>query len=637
MAGAAAALEALRDVHSLTREDIRMSRIRGRQRGWIRRENGIWKLTYRVYQRTPDGEWSDSKQTVDLGDGSMTLKQANAAAKPFLDRANRVAEKPSIRMSVADFIDQQFARRANTHHYRYLIENFIRPALGLKQLCDVRPIDCQAIIDRAGKKYSSQTLKHIKGALRAIFNRAIDLEVFDGRNPAAKLDLPEVYAEKRPTYTVEQLGQVLVLLESPVYEMALLGAACSLGPSELCGLRVRHCNLTGEAVERDGEILAPYSLAIREGWYDGERTHLKAKARRRNIGITADLAEAVAAVIARNKMQGPEAPVFQSRAGTPLNTKNIERRQFKVLEERLGFSVTWYAFRRSHSTLAALTGANLQDRALVMGHSDDRMTRFYDVLSVERMRQVPANILERVHEQEAKAREEGKFGRVWEEGGIVSAYYNEHDPQKAAWLRDLIRAGAITDGDVDERSIADVRPDDLRGYERCHFFAGVGAWDYALDLAGWSGPVWTGSCPCPSFSAAGKGQGFDDPRHLWPHWYRLIRESRPPVCFGEQVDAAIGHGWLDLVSTDLENEAYSIGAAVLGACSVGAPHRRQRLYFVGHANGARREARHIERIRTGSRSAESAESTSSLDLEHAFARRTRSLPECATVAELRTR
>jgi DNA (cytosine-5)-methyltransferase 1 len=164
----------------------------------------------------------------------------------------------------------------------------------------------------------------------------------------------------------------------------------------------------------------------------------------------------------------------------------------------------------------------------------------------------------------------------------VSAYYNEFDRQKAAWLRELISRDLIAPGDVDERSIHDVRPDDLRRYTQCHWFAGVGIWSYALRIAGWPDDreCWTGSCPCPSFSCAGKGEGFDDPRHLWPVWMPLFRERRPPVCFGEQADGAIGHGWLDLVSTDLEAENYAVAAAVLGACSVGAPHRRQRLYWV---------------------------------------------------------
>jgi DNA (cytosine-5)-methyltransferase 1 len=164
----------------------------------------------------------------------------------------------------------------------------------------------------------------------------------------------------------------------------------------------------------------------------------------------------------------------------------------------------------------------------------------------------------------------------------MSAYYNEIDPLKAEIIREAIKADAIAPGDVDEQSIVDVRPDDLMGYTQCHFFAGGGFWSFALRQAGWPDdrPVWTGSCPCPSFSAAGKGQGFTDPRHLWPAWARLICECRPPTIFGEQVSAAIGHGWLDLVQTDLEAEDYAVGKIVLGACSVGAPHIRQRLFFV---------------------------------------------------------
>src|SRR5205823_10256685 len=107
-------------------------------------------------------------------------------------------------------------------------------------------------------------------------------------------------------------------------------------------------------------------------------------------------------------------------------------------------------------------------------------------------------------------------------------------------------------------------------------------------------PVWTGSYPCPSFSAAGKGGGFDDPRHLWPDWARLIGQCQPATVFGEQVDDAIGHGWLDLVQTDLERQAYAVGKAVLGACSVGAPHIRQRLYFVAHSARERQSFGHGE-------------------------------------------
>jgi DNA (cytosine-5)-methyltransferase 1 len=168
----------------------------------------------------------------------------------------------------------------------------------------------------------------------------------------------------------------------------------------------------------------------------------------------------------------------------------------------------------------------------------------------------------------------------------MAAYYNEIDPFAAQWLRNLIEKKLIAPGDVDERSIRDVKPDDLRNYTQCHFFAGIGVWSYALRRSGWTDdlPVWTGSCPCQPFSAAGKQEGTADARHLWPEWFRLIREHRPVAVFGEQVAAAIRHDWLDLVSADLEGAGYAVGAAVLGAHSVGAPHIRQRLYFVANAN-----------------------------------------------------
>ena len=164
----------------------------------------------------------------------------------------------------------------------------------------------------------------------------------------------------------------------------------------------------------------------------------------------------------------------------------------------------------------------------------------------------------------------------------MSVYYNEIDPYAAQWLRNLIKAGHIADGEVDIRSIVDVSPDDIRGFTQAHFFAGLGGWSHALRLAGWPDdrPVWTGSCPCQPFSVAGKGAGVDDPRHLWPHFHRLITAVRPPVVMGEQVAGAAGYGWLDGVRADLEAEGYASRGVDIPACAVDAPHIRSRLYWI---------------------------------------------------------
>lgn len=163
-------------------------------------------------------------------------------------------------------------------------------------------------------------------------------------------------------------------------------------------------------------------------------------------------------------------------------------------------------------------------------------------------------------------------------------YYNEWDKGAAAWLRELIKHGHIPFGVVDERSITEVKPEDLDGFTQCHFFAGIGGWPLALRLAGVSEdtPIWTGSPPCQPFSAAGKQLGQFDPRHLAPVFLDLISECRPPVLFGEQVAAAIGKSWMCDLQTHLEGEDYAVGFAVLPACSVGAPHKRERLFFGAH-------------------------------------------------------
>lgn len=168
------------------------------------------------------------------------------------------------------------------------------------------------------------------------------------------------------------------------------------------------------------------------------------------------------------------------------------------------------------------------------------------------------------------------------------SYYNEICERKAERLKQLIAEDVIAPGDVDTRSISDVQPEDLQGYDQCHFFAGIGGWAYALRLAGCEGerPVWTGSCPCQPFSTAGSKRGGLDKRHLWPTWSRLIEKRRPPIVFGEQVKSAIAFGWMDETFSDLEDYGYACGAAVLPALCGQKGHERQRLWFVAHPEDA---------------------------------------------------
>lgn len=174
---------------------------------------------------------------------------------------------------------------------------------------------------------------------------------------------------------------------------------------------------------------------------------------------------------------------------------------------------------------------------------------------------------------------------------LPTAFYNDVDPYVAKWTRNLIEAGHLAPGVVDERSIRDLKPADVASYRQCHFFAGVGTWSRVLRDAGWPDDIhiWSGSCPCQDFSSAGKRRGFNGDLHLWPEWFRLIAACRPAVVVGEQVASKAGRAWLDLVLADLEGAGYTGRAFDLPAASVGGPHARQRLYFVAYSGERGRE------------------------------------------------
>ena len=149
--------------------------------------------------------------------------------------------------------------------------------------------------------------------------------------------------------------------------------------------------------------MAPYSVAIRENWYEGQRGSLKSGARRRNLPITADIAALLRNLILKYARQDESAPLFQSLAALgkpgrkpvdrPVDTHNVSARVFKPLSKELGFPVTWYGFRRAHSTMAAITGAEGNDRKLTMGHTTMAMSDRYDIKDVERLRAIPQRIM----------------------------------------------------------------------------------------------------------------------------------------------------------------------------------------------------------------------------------------------------
>jgi DNA (cytosine-5)-methyltransferase 1 len=97
--------------------------------------------------------------------------------------------------------------------------------------------------------------------------------------------------------------------------------------------------------------------------------------------------------------------------------------------------------------------------------------------------------------------------------------------------------------------------------------------------------ILTGGYPCQPFSAAGKRQGADDPRHLWPYIARGIRILQPRICFFENVEGHISLGLSDVIE-DLAGMGYRTTWGIFSASEVGAPHQRKRVFILAHRIGA---------------------------------------------------
>ena len=103
----------------------------------------------------------------------------------------------------------------------------------------------------------------------------------------------------------------------------------------------------------------------------------------------------------------------------------------------------------------------------------------------------------------------------------------------------------------------------------------------------------TGGYPCQPFSVAGRKKGEEDPRHLWPEYFRLVQELQPTWVIGENVSGHIKLG-LDTVIENLEAEGYAVRTFSISASSVGANHQRERVWIVAHLEDTRQHGGGIE-------------------------------------------
>lgn len=110
-----------------------------------------------------------------------------------------------------------------------------------------------------------------------------------------------------------------------------------------------------------------------------------------------------------------------------------------------------------------------------------------------------------------------------------------------------------------------------------------GTFEHSVDII-------TGGFPCQPFSVAGKREGRKDDRYLWPAMLEVIKIYKPTWVIGENVAGIIDMELSEVLSS-LGNEGYEAQSIVIPACAVNAPHRRDRVWIIAHANGQRLQRR----------------------------------------------
>ena len=141
--------------------------------------------------------------------------------------------------------------------------------------------------------------------------------------------------------------------------------------------------------------------------------------------------------------------------------------------------------------------------------------------------------------------------------------------------------------------------------------------------------VLTGGFPCQPFSMAGKRKGTTDNRYLWPEMLRAIREMKPIYIVGENVYGLVNwHGGVvfNKVQSDLESEGYEVQPVILPDCGKGAPHKRERIWFVAHSQSLNKQWNRLcekqQKGKTGGQSSKINKRRTSTDTERSLHKET---------------
>jgi integrase len=266
------------------------------------------------------------------------------------------------------------------------------------RLRDVQREDLQQLVGTMlVRGYSTQSAKHVKTVVSAIYTHAQQEGWFSGPNPATFVKLPEMVRATPHALSLQQVVDLLQLLPKTVRLMVFLAVMTSMNVAEICGLKWKRVNLTAQPIIMDDELLLPSMAGVREQWYKGQWGSVKAKARRRNVVLQQWAVEELRELQQREEWVGPEDTVFAGTSGKPLCENAIVQRHLKPAGRKLGMPwLSWHDLRRTFATLADLEKISIGERKELMGHGRAEMTLHYTHVPSQHVSEVLERLSEKI-------------------------------------------------------------------------------------------------------------------------------------------------------------------------------------------------------------------------------------------------
>jgi hypothetical protein len=234
------------------------------------------------------------------------------------------------------------------------------PYMSDVKLREASPEHVQRLITAAlNGGYSSQTIRHIRNVVGAVFSHALRTRHFTGDNPASLVVLPGMKRRESHCLTLEQTIKVLELMQYPEREVTLFAILTNMNIAEICGLQWKFVNLTEHHLSREGQSIPPRSILVRNQWYRGELCGVPA-GRRKSIPIP-QLLFTVLHTLSRTKSSGWNDFVLSTKSGRPINQINLAARRLKTIGRELEMPwISWQVLRRTRAVLAYEFGTQIQ-------------------------------------------------------------------------------------------------------------------------------------------------------------------------------------------------------------------------------------------------------------------------------------